>query len=638
MLIKNEKTDYVILVPEKTDTFIDFAVKTLNDAMEKSTGVKFDVVTEANEKFISIGNTRALKEFNPEIKYGKDGFTVRELNGNLYLFGQSVYGPIWAVYGLLEKTVGYKFFTPDEIKIESRDEIDVTGLDITYTPTLSNRCSGFGLAKYNLEYATGLKAYAWYGQRLDGKYFWGSWAHNHVGQFVQPKKYYKDHPEWFVQVERFYAEDPENMRPDRMALCLSNLEMRDEFFKNLIECIKVNDHATHFILGHEDWDVACYCDKCKEMINKLGESGLQMHFVNDMARRVEQWRLENCPDRDIAIGTFAYDMKHSFKPPVKYENGKYVPVDPSVVAEPNVFIMFAPIAAPEHARSVTDESNKVIMTIMDKWKLVCDRVALWLYYGSFRRAHEFVDGIYRFKGDIEYYKSMGCECFYVESPSVIGYIAFQAMTLYVLTSQEWDNTLDTDELIKEFCDNYYKEASPYILKYFYYLMDYHKKVRARIEYLTGKKYTYGVSGLDTIPQGFWDLNAVYDLSMMLDDAEKAIKEAGYDESMCEKILDRIEVERMTLLHVQLEYFNRETSVYDEARSVNTYPKEKILELCDRFERNVKKFGYKSVNGDGTALETIEGWRKRAENAARGWQDRIDNSHAKFEEWSKEFSL
>ena len=178
----------------------------------------------------------------------------------------------------------------------------------------------------------------------------------------------------------------------------------------------------------------------------------------------------------------------------------------------------------------------------------------------------------------------------------------------------------------------------FYLKYFYYLMDYHKKVRERIEYLTGKKYTYGVSSLDTIPQGFWELNAVYDLSVMLDDAEKAIRDAGYGEKEQEKLLDRIEIERMTLLHVQLEYFNRQTSEYDEARSVNTYPKEKILELCDRFERNVKKFGYKSVNGDGTALETIEGWRKRAEGAARGWQDRIDRSHKRFEEWAEEFSL
>ena len=92
---------------------------------------------------------------------------------------------------------------------------------------------------------------------------------------------------------------------------------------------------------------------------------------------------------------------------------------------------------------------------------------------------------------------------------------------------------------------------------------------------------------------------------------------------------------MTLLHIQLEYFNRQTSVYDEARSINTYSMQKILELCDRMERDIKKFDFPRINGDGMAMETIEGWRERARKAARGWKDRIDAAHETFYSYCKD---
>ena len=170
-LIHDNKTEYVLLVPEKKDVFIEFAIKTLNDVMEKSTGVKFAVVEKTDKKFISLGNTYALKSAKIKTSYGDDGLAVKEVDGNLYLFGQSEYGPIWAVYEFLERTVGYKFYTIDEIKIENRTEIDISGLDVEYTPSFAHRGSGFGVARDNKEYATGLKAYSNYLICLYGKDF-----------------------------------------------------------------------------------------------------------------------------------------------------------------------------------------------------------------------------------------------------------------------------------------------------------------------------------------------------------------------------------------------------------------------------------------------------------------------------------
>jgi len=621
-LIHDNKTEYLLLVPEKRDVFIDFAIKTLNETMLKSTGVQFTVVEKAEKNFISLGNTYALKNAKIKTSYGEDGFAVKEKDGNLYLFGQSEYGAIWAVYELLERTVGYRFYAIDEIKIEKRSEIDIAGMDVEYTPSYPHRCSGFGVAQKNLEYATGLKAYAYYGVRLDGKDFWGSWCHNFVGIFIKPEVYYKNHPEWFFHMDG--ETDVSKMKRIRMQLCLSNMEMRAEFAKNLIEWIKENEHGKYFMLGREDNDGFCECENCKKITDRIGESGLHMDFLNDIARRVEKWRKENAPEREIYIGGIAYECGYGkvdtcFVPPVKLVDGEYVPKDPCVVAEPNVFMFFCAMTQPEHSRSVYHPANKNMLDIMKRWQVVCKHYGAQIYYGTFRRAFEFVDGIYRFKDDIAFYKDNGFKIFYVESPHDK---ALNKMHVYVLTKLLWDITLDTDQLIEEFCDNYYKVASPYIKKYFRYFMDYCAKARDRIEYLTGIRADCGMCLADTVPQGFWSLNAVYDACLMLDDADKAIDGADYDQKTKEILHDRIELERMVLMYIQLEYFNRETSVYDEARSINCYPKEKIYELCDRFEKDVKKFNIRFVNGDGSPEEVINGWRNRATKTARGWEERI----------------
>ena len=627
--IENNKTEYVVLAPENKDVFIEYAIKTLVNVIEKSTGVKLEIVTKTNKKFISIGKTYAFSALNPVVNYGDDGYAVKEVDGNLYLFGQSEYGPIWAVYEFLERVVDYRFYTVNEIKFSEKNEIDISGLDIEYTPTFAHRCSGFGVARSDFDYATGLKAYAYYGVRLDGKEFWGAWAHNMVGYFITPQKYYKTHPEWFYHLDG--ETDLEKMKPIRMQLCLSNMEMRDEFAKNLIEHVKVTTHATHFLLGREDNDGYCECENCKKIVDEIGESGLYMDFVNDMARRVEKWRKENAPDRKILIGALAYECGYGkvdscFVPPVKMENGKYVPKAPCVVAEPNVFVFFCPITAPESARSVHAEANKNLVDVMERWSVICKRFGTQQYYGTFRRAFEFVDGIYSFKDNMKFYKEHGFEFYYVESPNLK---ALNEMTLYVVTKLMWDNALDTDALIEEFCDNYYKVASPFVKKYFYYMMEHCKKTRQRIEYLTGIRYDYGMCLTDTVPQGFWELNTVYDACLILDDADKAIDNSDLSDELKNTLHDRIELERMVLYYIQLEYFNRETSVYDEARSINCYPKQKILELCDIFEADVKKFDVKFINGDGTPEEVINGWRNRALKTARGWEDRIYKIRSNF---------
>ncbi len=613
------KSEYKLLIAN--DSEIDrVASGNFNKILFESTGVELLVEVEGEtlpKKFVSIGNTKAFKNQNFDKSYTESGVAIVEKDGNLYIFGKGYSGAVWAVQVFFEQAINYRFYTKDEISFDKTQDLEIGGFDYKFTPSILNRGSGFALCRTDREYATGLKAYAWYGERPDGTSFWGTWAHNHF-TMIPPDKYGESHPEWF--------NDKKNQ------LCLSNMEMRDEFFKNFVEYLKTQTTQTHFLLGHQDNYDFCYCDECKKKIEQIGAGGLCMEFINDIARRTEKWRKENCPNREISVGTLAYSLETSIVPPVKKVNGEYVPVSTSVIAEPNVFVAFAPIDAIEHSRPITDEVNKEFFNIFKKWRIVCNRFSYYFYFGSFRRCFEIVDGIYLFKENVKTVKEFGCETLFVENNSSKNSIFFQAMHLFVLTSLEWNHEKDTDELIDEFMSAYYKCAKEPMREFFDYCIDYWAKVRAREEYFNGQKYTYGMCLTDTIHSGFWSLNALYDLNLLLDKADKIIDESDYSKEQKEFLHDRVEVERLSVICAEVENFVSATTSYDEARQINAFTVESAHKLVDRFEKGIKKFNIPKVDGDGkTAFDTIARWREEIDSAARGWENRIYKLHGKIYE-------
>lgn len=618
IITQNKKSEYVILIPKGNSSIDKVASENFNKLLKLVTGVELPVVEENDapcDKIVSIGDTQALKDAKVERKYGKGGVGIVEKEGNLFIFGEGYSGAVFAVQVFFEQVAGYKFFAKDEFCFDKKDTLSVDGLEYYYTPTIPNRGSGFALCRTDREYATGLKAYAFYGERADGTSFWGTWAHNHF-VMIPPDKYADAHPEWFNEKKN--------------QLCLSNMEMRDEFFKNFVEHLKTNTTQTHFMLGHQDNYDFCYCEKCREKINKIGTGGLCMEFINDIAIRTEKWRQENCPEREISVGTLAYSLETSIVPPVKKVGDEYLPVSDSVVAQPNVFISFAPMDAIEHSRPLTDEINKEYYSIFKKWNVISKRLCNYMYFGSFRRCFEIVDGIYIFKQNVNALKELGCETYFVENNSNKNSIFFQAMHLYVLTSMEWNGDRDTDEVIDEFMSAYYKCAKKPMREFFDYCISYWKKVRERSEYFNGKKYTYGMCLTDTIADGFWSLNALYDLNLILDKADKLIDEGDYEDEMKQKLHDRVELERLCVICAELEYFANQMSPYAEARTINAFTKESAMKLLDRFEKGVKKFNIPKVDGDGkTAFDTIARWREEIENSARGWENRIKSMHEKI---------
>ena len=261
VLVKNGENRALVVIPENASPFEKIAADLVVRYIYSGAGVKPEIVTESVAKYclsrgddkqcIYIGNTAALKNRNLPVRHGRGGFTVKEADGDLFIFGHGRCGVIWAAQAFLEKAVSYKFFAADEIEYDKTDVVDVTGYDFYFTPSIENRASGFFAASKDSVYATGLKAMTRFGGLADGSPFFGTWnekisCHNHL-TILPPDKYYKDHPEWYDSKKN--------------QLCLTNPQMRDEFFKNLIEYFKAYPNQTHFLLGHEDNEDVCECER-----------------------------------------------------------------------------------------------------------------------------------------------------------------------------------------------------------------------------------------------------------------------------------------------------------------------------------------------------------------------------------------
>ena len=335
--LKNGKSDYKILIPDNADFYEEYAAKEFKRLFFDATGVTLSIVKDSDEKitnweenqaYFSLGNTQIFKTSGVSNDFNllkRDGYRIVTKGKTLILIGGGGYGTVYAVYGFMERQFGYRYYHPEEVYIKKTADEELKEFDITDIPDFENRTGGnyYSGSDASVKYkgiadcAIRMRTFEFWGKMRDGKPFWGSWVHNH-GAYLDGRKYEKAHPDWYS--------------PELTQLCLSNEEMWKEFAKNVIRRVEKFTEQEYFGLGQEDAPTFCGCDRCKEQIKKYGKSGIMMRFTNYVAREVEKWRKENAPERKVYVGTLAYHL--TGEPPVKKdENGKYVPLDPSVVAE-----------------------------------------------------------------------------------------------------------------------------------------------------------------------------------------------------------------------------------------------------------------------------------------------------------------
>ena len=596
MSIRNIE-DYRIVIPAKADFYENYAKDELLDLYKMATGktlavVNDSVLFESNAKIISIGRTNLLLESNVKAEYsalGRDGYRIALDGDSLFLVGGGSYGTVYSVYGFMERQFGYKFYNPDEIYFAKPENNVIGEYDVTEIPTFENRTGGWYFSRRDVKDATRYRTFKYFGDMLDGEEFFGSWAHNHIREYLPISKYHGAHPDWYS--------------PEFTQLCLSNEEMWDEMVKRVIERIQERPKAEFFLLGQEDRPTFCGCKRCLEQIEKYGRSGVMMRFINYVARGVKKWQEENCPERHILIGTFAYQKTQV--PPVNIdENGNYTPVDPSVVPEDNVFIMLAPISADGSVTLTNPERNPAAKKTLDGWFSLTNKCILWTYCSNFDRKFGFFDNFHVLSDNYKIFRNYNFRWVYYENSAARGGTALQPLLCYLHSNLAWNADFDVKEGTVDFMHHYYKEGGKDMLAYLKGFNDFYKARKKEYSDRDGNYYgTYlwnGQEKTSVLDPEFHTWEFVTDRMKNLDDAITAIKNAGHGDKE-EEYVDRVEMERFTLYFIIAEFFKTKFAT-----------KAEFVAFLDKFRAECERREIATVKRNQTLDQSFGDWKE-------GWE-------------------
>lgn len=507
-----------------------------------------------------------------------DGYRIFRKESNLFIVGGKGKGDIYGVYEFMERNFGVKVYAEDEILVPAARDMKLLDIDLTETPDIATRAFTSYQATYKSEQLRTR-------MRLNGNQ--ENWIYfSHSTFLILPKEtYYNDHRDWYST--------------DSTQLCLTNEEMTQEFIKNTVDLVRANPDDRFIMLGLEDVNTFCECENCAAQVREVKESGVMLRFVNKVAKAVNEFIAENQPGREFYVVFYAYYKTED--PPVKYENGKYAVLAPDLTPEDNVAVMFAPLYA-DFSHSLLDGTyNASCSERLQGWKAIFSDGNLFARYYAAQFGYYFVpfNNWPALQENYKLLKDIGCPYVYNQGAHSANTGNFQEMTLWVNSQLMWDTDQNTNELIDEFIDVYYKDAAEEISEYFGLL-----RAHYAILQVENGLYAYPTMSYRDLYKTaeVWPREFLLQALSLFDSALEKLEPLGTaDPAMYEKLSMRVRVERLTPIYFILELYS---AYYTEAD---------LREMINEFEtvtsaRGMLYWAEENASEDRSISTLISGWK------------------------------
>ena len=253
-------------------------------------------------------------------------------------------------------------------------------------------------------------------------------------EICRPKKYFAEHPEYFSMDEK-----GKRVNGPRTMLCLSNPEVRkivtDRFMEMIAKDREQEPDDPPILYDFTQTDgiyYICKCSECQKVAAKYGgDSGLQMEFVNEMARKI------GAKYPDVRIRTFAYVNT--------------IDLPKGITPEPNVIVWFCDwYMKSDHQLPLEHPFNAYCRELLERWKSVSPTIEIWdymLYRDSYPELS--VDAI---AADMRYFRRLGISRFYMECAHRGQ--PFWQLNTYVYSKLFRDPGTDLEKAIDEYCAVY----------------------------------------------------------------------------------------------------------------------------------------------------------------------------------------
>ncbi len=446
--------EYEIVLCEKAIPAETKAAEELRKYLKKSTGVLLNIATSEKSRpggrKIYIGPGNHVKSLFKNIDWNSmepDRVILKNDNGDLILAGGRPRGTLYAVYTFLENVVGCRWWTSSEEFIPKLDNILISGLDLDYTPKLTDfRMTYYWDVNQHPEFAAKIKSHGFYQKIKVHPELGGGLsvvprpAHTYF-HLISPRKYFKDHPDWYSLNK--------NSKRITGQLCESNQEMWKEAVK-VCERILAKVQPPRFIAVSPldgDGRKRCFCPKClKTARNENAYSANMVKFTNYLAENVAT----SFPNAKIVVFPYEYTQK----PPTK------------IKCAPNITILFCTSRFAMNNPAYS-KSNLSRLKFFDDWRRLNPRNDFWVwdYNAVFRDYLQPFPNYSVAAKNIDYFVKHGVKGIFIQGDGHCNIGDFVGLRTWIIAKKLWNPALKYDDLENEYLTGYYGKAAPFLKQY-----------------------------------------------------------------------------------------------------------------------------------------------------------------------------
>lgn len=593
-LIRNGNSNYRIVIADDADTNETMAAQDLQKFVKTSTGVTLEIIKESasvsSGKYIYLGATEASKRagITPSFEQTmNNGFRMVRIGDHLYLRGYTSIGTRNSVYEFLTRYFGYDYYALDEIYVAKTEKVAVYDLDEVVNPSFDWRTANYGWAVWDTNTAAQMQ------MNQAPEFYINGWDCHYSYDIVSPVTYdytsdrYKD---WFAP--RVVSTNGGSNEP--VQLCYSNEEMAETYIANLLQIIEKSKQP-YIILGQEDHPWWCECDNCKALADQYGtDAAVMILFLNKVQAAVDEWFAQNRPsEKPTMCLMFAY--YDTVVPPVNWnaQTGAWEPIDEAMVINPNSGIMFAPIDMESDVAfsdyDAADKTNPHGQLL--GWNSCTDNIFVWLYSQNFSQYFLPYNTFDTVQENYELLLETGCVSILDQTQSDSkGYMTGWNMAkAYLLKELQWDNTQNTEDVLRRFFNRYYGDASYVMYSLFRDEMNW-------INYIHSQLDAQGGVFEEILLQKYWPEDLLRSYMERIDKAYAAIKPMEQtDPERYAQIYKRIQAESLQFRYILIQLYS------------GSYDAETLYAEKTAFRADCEKLGITQYAQNNSVSKLWEAW-------------------------------
>jgi len=439
-----------LLLPATPTPQEKVAAAELRKGLGQMTGADFKIVAEPGKiPFISIGRTVAFLQHCPKeaaAKLGPEGYGIAVDCGNLYLYGGTQRGPLYAVMALLEEDLGCRWYTPDCTMIPHRPDLKFTPRIRQEQPQFDNREAYFYTA-VNPEWALH--------NRSNPRWFklppeWGGSMNApancwnvHTMYLLLPNREMSTHPEFFPM--RAGKRVPLNVTSTQP--CLAAPGLADYLAVRANEVLDRNPSARLISISQNDNDGWCECPTCQsELKQGYNRTDQMIRLVNAVAAKIR------AKHPNVTVSTLAY--MGTFMPPNK------------IKPDPQLRIQ---LCTDKHAfrwPHLTVDQTPIFYPALCAWHRLGLKLYIWDYVVNFYDYLLPRANIGVVADNLKLYRNNGVDGVMLQGTYQEPCGADAELKAWVWTQLLWNPNLDWRKLERDFIAGYFQQAAPAVQAYY----------------------------------------------------------------------------------------------------------------------------------------------------------------------------